>query len=331
MDLSTTYLGLKLRTPIVVAASPLAKDIHHIEQMAEHGAGAVVLPSLFEEQIRAEAQELDDRLAQTEPGFSEVSSFFPKIHEYRFGPEAYLQHIQKAKAAVNIPIIASLNGATEGGWVEYAKKIERAGADALELNIYAVPTELDISGAEIEERHLRIVTAVRAAVKIPIAVKLSPYYSNLANFASRLAQTGINGLVLFNRFMQPDINLSTREVEAKTYWSNPEDKRLPLRWIAILNGRVDLNLAATGGIHHAEDVVKSLMVGADVAMVCSALLEHGTAHLRTVNEGLSRWLEENDYSSVSELRGSLSRDKVADPTAFERAQFIKAIGTKDAA
>jgi len=328
MELTSKYLGLTLRTPIVVAASPLSKDIENIKKMEELGAGAVVLHSLFEEQIRADMKEMDEMLEGTEQAFAESSSFFPKVHEYRLGPAQYLEHIQKAKNAVSIPIIASLNGASEGGWVEYAKKIEEAGADALELNLYSVPTDTDLSGAALEERHLNIVKAVRAAVKIPVAVKLSPYYSNLANFAARLAETGVQGLVLFNRFMQPEVNLETGEVEPRATWSQPQDQRLPLRWVAILKGKVDLNLAATGGIHQAEDVIKGLMVGADVTMLCSSLLANGIEQLRTVNEGVNTWLKDKGYESLEQVRGTLSREKVSNPTAFERAQFIRAIGTE---
>lgn len=327
MSLTTKYLGKTLRSPIVVAASPLAKDVANIKKMEDSGAGAVVLHSLFEEQIRAEAAELGDRLDAADTHFAEISSFFPKIHEYRLGPDEYLKHVEAAKRAVDIPIIASLNGSTHGGWTDYAQQIEKAGADAVELNIYGVPTELEVTGAELEEQHLGIAESVRRAVKIPVAVKLSPYYSNLANFSRRLGKTGINGLVLFNRFMQPDVDVAKRTIQPRVTWSTPEDQRLPLRWVAILKGRVDLNLAATGGIHEAEDVIKGLMVGADVTMMCSSLMTKGIGHLRTVTDGVTRWLDENGFGSVDELRGSLSQQRVSDPSAFERAQFVKAVGT----
>lgn len=326
MNLSTTYLGKKLRSPIVVSASPLSNDIDTVKQMEELGAGAVVLHSLFEEQLRAEAAELNERLTVSESHFAESSSFFPTLHEYRLGPEEYLEHIQAVKKAVEMPVIASLNGSTRGGWTDFATKIESAGADALELNIYSVPTEIEVTGAELELRHLEVVEAVRAAVRLPVAVKLSPYYSSIANFARRLGETGVDGLVLFNRFMQPDIDLAQRRVEPRYSLSHTEDQRLPLRWIAILKGKVALELAATGGIHDAQDVVKGLMAGADVTMVCSSLLEHGVTHLRTITAGVSEWMKANGYNSVDELRGSLSQQSASDPSAYERAQFIKAIG-----
>jgi len=331
MDLKTKYLGKNLRSPVVVAASPLARDIDNIKKMEDNGAGAVVLHSVFEEQLRAEAEELEERLDGTNPNFAEAASFFPQVHEYRLGPDEYLQHIKKAKQAVDMPVIASLNGSTLGGWTDFAKQIEAAGADALELNVYSVPADLELAGAEIEQQHLGIVESVRGAVEIPVAVKLSPYYSNVGNFAKRVAETGVDGLVLFNRFMQPDVNLDSRSVEAKSYWSQPQDQRLPLRWIAILSGRVQTNLAATGGIHEAEDVIKGLMVGADVTMLCSSLLKNGIEQIRKVNVRVTKWLDENGFASLDELRGSLSQQKVSNPTAFERAQFIKAIGTKQAA
>ena len=331
MDLKSKYLGLDLSSPVVVAPSPLAKEVANIKKMEEHGAGAVVLGSLFEEQLRAEAQEMEERLDGTNANFAEASSFFPQIHEYRFGPTEYLKHIGAAKNAVNIPVIASLNGSTSGGWTDYAKQIEEAGADALELNIYAVPSDLTLSGTDLEERHVAIVQSVRDAVKLPMAVKLSPFYSNVGNVAKRIADTGVEGLVLFNRFMQPDIDLDSKSVKASSYWSTSEDQRLPYRWIAILKGRVDANLAATGGIHEAEDVIKGLMVGADVTMLCSSLLKNGVEHLRKINLRVTKWAEDNGYASLDELRGSLSQQKVSNPTAFERAQFVKAIGTDLAA
>ena len=331
MELTTKYLGQTLRSPVIVAASPLARDIDNIKKMQENGAGAVVLHSLFEEQLRAEADELEERLDGSNPHFAEASSFFPQIHEYRLGPDEYLGHIKKAKEAVDMPVIASLNGSTVGGWTDFAKQIEEVGADALELNIYAVPADLELSGAELEERHVAIAKSVRDAVKMPVAVKLSPFYSNAGNVAKRIADTGVDGLVLFNRFMQPDIDIEKRTVDAKSYWSQPQDQRLPLRWIAILAGRVNANLAATGGIHEAEDVIKGLMVGADVTMLCSSLLKNGIGQVRKVNVRLTKWLDEHGFASVDDLRGSMSQQKVSNPTAYERAQFIKTIGTKQAA
>jgi dihydroorotate dehydrogenase (fumarate) len=284
-----------------------------------------VLHSVFEEQLRQEAEELEDLLNQGTESFAESLSYFPKVGEYRLGAEDYLDYIKQAKEAVNIPIIASLNGSTLGGWTDYAKKIELAGADAIELNIYAIPTDFEKSAAEIEAGYIAIVKAVQRVVSIPIAVKLAPFFSNLAYLAKKLDEAGANGLVLFNRFYQPDINLDTLEVEPSIVWSTPFAQRLPLRWIAMLSGRLNLNLAATSGIHTTEDAIKAILAGADVVMVCSTLYKNGLKHIRTLNQGIARWLQQNDYTSVEQIRGSLSQRKVADPSAFERAQFVKAI------
>jgi dihydroorotate dehydrogenase (fumarate) len=327
MNLNTKYLGHDLRSPVVVSASPLSSNIENLKEMEEFGAGAVVLHSVFEEQLRAEAAELADRLDQGSESFAEALSYFPKIGEYRLGPDEYLRHIEKAKKAVKLPIIGSLNGATLGGWTEFAKKIEGAGADALELNIYTIPTNAELSSAEIEAQYVDIVKAVRGEVKIPVAVKLSPFFTNTAAVAKRLVDAGANGLVLFNRFYQPDVDLEERVVKPQITWSTPFAQRLPLRWIAIMSGRTNANLAATSGIHEARDVLKAVAVGADVAMVCSTLYKNGLGHLRTINRELSQWLERHEFKSLGELRGSLSQRKVEDPTAFERAQFVKAVTT----
>lgn len=325
MSTSSNYLGLTLRSPIVVSASPLSQSLKNIKLMEEYGAGAVVLHSVFEEQLRQEAEELEERLSQGENSYAESLSYFPSVGEYRLGTEDYLDFIRSAKEAVNIPIIASLNGSTLGGWTGFAKQIEEAGADALELNIYAIPTDFEKSSAEVEEDYIEVVKAVRRAVSIPVAVKLAPFFSNLASFAQRLDKAGAGGLVLFNRFYQPDINLEQLEVEPSIVWSTSVDQRLPLRWIAILSGRLNLNLAATSGIHTTEDAIKAIVAGADVVMVCSTLYKNGLDHLRNLNEGLAQWLKDNDYSSVEQIRGILSQRKVADPSAFERAQFVKAL------
>jgi dihydroorotate dehydrogenase (fumarate) len=257
--------------------------------------------------------------------FAEALSYFPEPFEYRMGPEQYLEHIRKAKAAVKIPIIASLNGSTLGGWTDFAKQIQQAGADALELNIYSVPTDGKLPGAAIEKNTLEIVKAVRAAVHIPIAVKLSPFYSNMANMATELDAIGVKGLVLFNRFYQPDIDLETLEVQPHILLSTPQDLRLPLRWVAILRGKVKADLAATSGVHQASDVIKMLMAGASVTMLCSALLKHGVEHLKTVEKDLLAWMTEKEYVSVKQLQGSMSQKKVENPSAFERAQYMKAL------
>lgn len=328
MDLSTTYLGLTLRSPLVVSAcAPLSEELDNIKRMEEHGAAAVVLHSLFEEQLRLERHELHHHLTQGTESYPEALTYFPEPAEFHVGPEQYLKHIARAKAAVNIPIIASLNGSTLGGWTGYARQIQQAGADALELNIYSIPTDPNITAAEIEAVYVDIVKAVRSAVTIPLAVKLSPFFTNFANVAKRLVDAGANGLVLFNRFYQPDIDLETLEVTPNLLLSTPMAMRLPLRWIAILYGRLPASLAATSGIHRAADVVKMLMVGADVTCLCSALLRHGIRHIATVEKELRQWLEEHEYESVRQLKGSLSQIKCHDPSAYERAQYMRAIST----
>ncbi len=325
MDLTTSYLGMQLKSPLVVSASPLSEELDKIRLMEDHGAAAVVLYSLFEEQIRLEAHELHHHTTMGTESFAEALSYFPEPEEYRAGPEAYLEHIRKAKAAVDIPIIASLNGATPGGWTAFAKEMESAGADALELNIYSIPTDVDLSGAEVEAAYLDIVSAVRRSVSIPVAVKLSPYFSNLAHMAKQLAMAGANGLVLFNRFYQPDIDLEALEVEANIILSRSSAMRLPMRWIAILKDRVDVDFAATSGIQKGEDVLKMLMVGANVTMLCSALLKHGIPYLGIIERKMVEWMEEHEYESVRQMQGSMSQHKVNAPAEFERGQYMKAL------
>lgn len=328
MDLSTTYLGMKLRNPLVMSAcQPLSEEISNIKLAEDSGAGAVVLYSLFEEQLRAEAEELHRHTTAGTESFAEALTYFPEPSHYHLGPEGYLKHIQKAKQAVNIPIIASLNGCSMGGWTEFARQIEQAGADALELNIYWIPTDLNLPGSAVEQVYLDIVKAVKSAVKIPVSVKLSARFSNIAYMIKRLDDAGADGFTLFNRFYQPDIDLETLEVKPKILLSTPQALRLPLRWIAILKGRIRASLAASGGIHTAEDVVKMLLVGADVTMLCSALLKHGIGHLRTVECDLRRWLEEHEYESVRQMQGSMCQCGCADPAAFERAQYLRAVTT----
>jgi len=324
-DLSTTYLGLKLRTPLVPAASPLSEEIDGIKQMEDAGAAAVVLYSLFEEQLRQDSVELAQRMEQGTESFAEALTYFPEPEEFRLGPEEYLKHISKAKAAVKIPIIASLNGSSTGGWTDYAKGIQQAGADALELNIYYIPTDENLSSAQIEQTYLDILKSVKSAVSIPVAVKLSPFFTNFANMAKRLDQAGANGLVLFNRFYQPDIDLETLEIRPNILLSTPMAMRVPLRWIALLYGKLKSNLAATSGIHRATDVLKMLMAGADATMLCSALIRHGVRQIGVIERDLIAWLEEHEYESVTQLKGSLSQKNCADPSAFERAQYMRAI------
>jgi dihydroorotate dehydrogenase (fumarate) len=325
MDLTTYYMGLKLRTPLVVSASPLSEEIDNLKRMQDAGAAAVVLHSLFEEQLRHDNLELFNRLEQGTFSSPEALTYFPEPAHCHFGPHEYLEHIARAKEAVGIPIIASLNGSSRGGWIEYALQMQRAGADAIELNVYHIPTDLDLPGDEVEQTYLDILAAVKKEVTIPVAMKLGPFFSNFANMAKRLDDTGANALVLFNRFYQPDIELESLEVRPNLLLSTPMAMRLPLRWVAILYERVRANLAATSGIHRASDALKMLMAGADVTMLCSVLMRHGIGHIRIIENELVEWMEEHEYVSVQQLRGSLSQKNCPDPTAFERAQYMRAI------
>jgi dihydroorotate dehydrogenase (fumarate) len=325
MDLSTTYLGLKLRSPLVVAASPLSEDLDSIKQMEEAGASAVVFYSLFEEQLRQDSVELTQHLEHGTESFAEALTYFPEPEEFRLGPEEYLSHISKAKAAVKMPIIASLNGSSVGGWTQYAKAIQQAGADALELNIYYIPSDMNLTSAQIEQNYLDILSAVKSTVTIPVAVKLSPFFTNFANMAKRLDQAGADALVLFNRFYQPDIDLESLEIKPNILLSTPMAMRVPLRWVALLYGRIRANLAATSGIHRASDVLKMLMAGADVTMLCSTLIRHGVRQVGVIERDLVAWMEEHEYTSVAQLKGSMSQKNCAEPSAFERAQYMKAI------
>ena len=324
-DLSTTYLGLKLRSPLVVSASPLSRDLDGIRRLEEAGASAVVLYSLFEEQLRQEEVDLNYHLTAGTESFAESLTYFPQASEFHTGPEGYLEHIRKAKAAVKIPVIASLNGSTLGGWTKFAAEIERAGADAIECNVYYIPTDPTVSAAHIEQTYLDILQAVKATVTIPVAIKLSPFFSNLSNMAHRLDEAGADALVLFNRFYQPDIDLEELEIRPNVLLSTPQALRLPLTWIGILHGRVKASLAATGGVHAAEDAVKLLMVGANVTMMCSSLMRHGIDHLRQVERELRDWMEAHEYESVAQMQGSMSQIKCSDPGAFERAQYMRAV------
>lgn len=325
IDLSTDYLGLKLRTPLVPSASPLSQEIGTIRRLEDAGASAVVLYSLFEEQLRQEMMELDHHLSAATESFSESLSFFPHASEFRLGPEGYLEHIRKAKEAVKIPIIASLNGATVSGWTKFAKAIEEAGADALECNIYYIPTDPDLKSADVEQAYIDIVWAVKSAVSIPVAVKLSPFFSNLANLAKRLDEAGADGLVLFNRFYQPDIDLDELEIRPNVLLSTPQALRLPLTWIGILYGRLQASLAASSGVHDPQDAIKLLMVGANVTMLCSSLLRNGVNHIRHMERGITEWMEKHEYESVQQMQGSMSQVRCPDPSAFERAQYMRAV------
>jgi len=324
-DLTTTYLGLKLRTPLIASASPLSQELDGIRRMEDAGASAVVLYSLFEEQLYREHHELEYHLFAGIDSFAESLTYFPQPGEFHTGPEEYLNHIRKAKQAVDIPIIASLNGATLGGWTSYARQIEKAGADAIECNIYFLPTKLEFSSAEVEQVYVDVLRGVKISVRLPIAMKLSPFFSSMANMAKRLDAAGADGLVLFNRFYQPDIDLDELEIKPNVLLSTPDALRLPLTWIGILYGRIKACLAATSGVHRAEDIVKLIMVGADVTMLCSVLLRNGINHLRHLERELRGWMEAHEYDSVQQMKGSMSQMHCQDPRAFERAQYMRAV------
>jgi len=325
MDLSTTYLGLRLKNPIVPSASPLSYTLDSMKRLEDAGAAAIVMYSLFEEQIAHEAAELEHYLSYGTESFAESLSYFPEAQEYNLGPEEYVDHVHKAKAALGIPVIGSLNGISPGGWIDYARKIEQAGADALELNVYYIPTDPKLTSQAVEDRYVEVLEAVKRTVKIPVAMKLSPHFSSFAHIAQRLDNAGANGLVLFNRFYQPDIDLEALEVKPNVILSTPQALRLPLRWIAILYGRIKASLAGTSGIHTAADVLKILMAGADVTMMCSALLKHGPGQIRQVLSDVQTWMLEHDYQSIRQMKGSMSQKSVADPAAFERANYAKAL------
>lgn len=327
MKLSTSYLGLPLRSPLVGSASPLWENVDNIRRAEEAGAGAIVLFSLYEEQIRREREAVDHYVSYGAESFAEAITYVPQPVQYHVGPDAYLDLIRRAKAAVSIPIIASLNGTTVGGWTRYARRMQEAGADALELNVYYIPTDPALSGAQVENTYCEILAAVKAAVSIPVAIKLSPYFSNMAAMARRLDDLGADGLVLFNRFYQPDIDLETLEVRPNVLLSTPQDLRLPLTWIGILYGRLRADMAASSGAHTSADALKLLLCGATVVMMTSALLRHGPGHLRTVLDEMTAWMREREYESVDQLRGSVSQMHAEDPSAFERAQYMRALTT----
>ena len=327
MDLSTKYMGLNLKNPVVPSASPLTAKVDSIRALEDAGAAAVVLHSLFEEQLRHDAAELDHHLTQGTEAYAESLSFFPEVDEYKLGPEEYLEHIRAAKAAVDIPVIASLNGTTVGGWIDYAKKMQEAGADGLELNVYYIATGLNETSQAVEDRYVEILKAVKSAVTIPVAMKLGPFFSAMGAMAKRLDDAGADALVLFNRFYQPDINLDALEVEPNLMLSSPFEMRLPLRWIAVLHGHLKASLAATRGVATGEDVIKLMMVGADVAQVASTLLRNGPGAVGTILDGMKSWMTTKEYESVEQMKGSMSQKSVEDPSAFERANYMKALNS----
>ena len=328
-ELTTTYLGLQLKNPLVASASPLSKKVDMVRRIEDAGAAALVMYSLFEEQIAHESYELDNYLDRGTHSYAEAMSYFPDLEYRNLGTEPYLEHLHKIKQAVSIPVIGSLNGISSGGWIEYAHRIEQAGADALELNIYYLPTDPDLSGAQLEEDFVQLVRDVRAKVKLPIAVKLSPYFTALPNIAKRIVDAGADALVLFNRFYQPDFALEESEVVPNLVLSTSHELRVPLRWIAILYGRIEADFALTTGVHSAQDVLKAMMAGANVAMMTSTLLENGVGRIMHILTDLQEWMEEHEYVSIEQMRGSMSQQAVAEPAAFERANYIKALNTFD--
>ena len=326
MDLKSKYLGLDLQSPLIAAASPLSRDPESVRKMADAGVGAVVLHSLFEEEIRHAELELQNQLDHGAESFAEAVSYFPDLGYYDSGPDGYLNLVDQIKAVADVPVIASLNGVSPGGWSRYARKLYDAGADALELNVYYMATDPNQDGAAVEQLYLDALRAVRREVTIPVAVKLSPFFSSLPNMAARLARAGADGLVLFNRFYQPDIDIEALEVRPEVRLSNSGSLRLPLRWISILRPQLpDTSLALSTGVHTPEDMVKGLMVGADVCASAAALLQHGPEYAGKLLKGLESWLQEHEYKSLDQLRGSMSHQKVEDPSAFERANYMKAL------
>lgn len=327
MDLSTTYLGLTLKNPIVASASPLSRTIDSMKRLEDAGASAIVMYSLFEEQITHEISEIEHYLSYGTEGYAESLTYFPSVMEYNLEPDQYVELVRQAKRSLDIPVIGSLNGVSVGGWMRYARKIEEAGADALELNVYYIPTDPTLTGVDVEDRYIEILRAVKQSVKIPVAMKLSPFFSSMAHVAQRLTTEGADGLVLFNRFYQPDIDIVRLEVNPNVVLSTSHASLLPMRWIAILYGKIRASLAATSGIHSTSDVIKMLMVGADVTMMCSSLLKHGPQHITEVLTTLDRWMIDNEYVSIRQMKGSMSQKSVPDPAAFERANYMKALNS----
>lgn len=327
IDLTTGYLGLKLRTPLVASSSPFCKDLANILRLEDAGASAIVLHSLFEEQIQVESGELDRYLTESAESHGEALNYFPEMGSYNFGPDPYLNHIRKAKESVDVPVIASLNGVSTGGWIRYAQMMEQAGADALELNIYYMPTDLEMTGEKVEEIYTDLVSHVKASVRIPVGVKVGSQFTAFANMARRLDTAGADGLVLFNRFYQPDFDLEALEVVPNLILSDSSELRLRLHWVALLYNRIRPDLAITGGVHTAEDILKSVMAGARVTMMTSALLRHGLDYLAKIEEDLIDWMEEHEYESILQMRGSMSSQSVAEPAAFERANYMKVLSS----
>jgi dihydroorotate dehydrogenase (fumarate) len=327
MNLTSTYLGMELSSPIVVSACPLSESLDNIVRMQEHGAGAVVLFSLFEEQIRRENALYQEVMENTAGAFAEAADYFPGADEYQSGTAEYLELIRRAKNKVDMPIIASLNGTSPEGWIEYARQLEQAGADGIELNVFYIPADVSLTGAEVEERYLNIVKLVKSTVSIPVAIKLNPYFSAMGNMAHRMADAGADGLVFFNRFYQPDFDIEHLRVISDLRYSEHNEIRLPLLWIAALHGRIDASFAATSGVQGAEEVVKYLLAGADVVMTASSLYRHGIEHLATMNQELKQWMQRLSFDSIDGFRGVLSQQNIHDTTAYERANYIRIMET----
>ena len=326
-DLTTTYLGLSLKNPLVASASPLSKKMESVRQLEAAGVAAIVMYSLFEEQIIQESLKLHRDLTRGIDSYAEALSYLPDYGTYSIGPETYLDQLRKIKQAVNIPVIGSLNGVSTGGWIEYAQKIEQAGADALELNLYYLSTDPELGGAELEDRYVTLVRDIRKQLRIPFAVKLSPFYTSLPHFSRKLVEAGADGLVLFNRFYQPDIDLEELDVVPNLVLSTSHELRLPLRWIAILYGRVQADFALTSGVHTAEDMLKAVMAGASVTMVASEFLQRGVNRAAEMLSDLDMWLDEHEYISISQMKGSMSQQAVAEPAAFERANYMAVLSS----
>ena len=325
VDLTTKYMGLSLKNPLVPSASPLSSSVDNIKRMEDAGAAAVVLHSLFEEQIEFEAEALGHFLEYGTESFAEALTYFPPHDQYWREPEDYVELIRKAKDAVDIPIIPSLNGVSPGGWTGYAKRFEEAGADAVELNVYFIPTSFNLMSYDIEDLYVKLLRDVKQHVSIPVAMKLSPFFSAMPHVASMLDAEGAGALVLFNRFYQPDIDIEELDVKSNLQLSTPIDMRLPMRWIAILYGHLNCSMALTSGIHSAEDIIKAVMVGADVANLCSVLLQQGIEHIGHLLEGVTAWMEEHEYESIEQMKGSMSHRSVPEPAAFERANYMKVL------
>ena len=323
MDLSTNYMGFKLKNPIVPSASPLSKSIDNVKRLEDAGASAIVVYSLFEEQITHESNELDHYLSYGTESFAESLSYFPSQEEYNYGPDEYLEHIRKIKDTIDIPVFGSLNGISSGGWMKYARLIQEAGADGIELNVYYIPTDLEMDGKSVEDIYVRDLIEVKQNLEIPVAMKLSPYFSSLPNVAKKLEIAGADALVLFNRFYQPDFDLEKLEVVPNLELSGNWEMRLPLRWIAILYGRIKISFAATTGIHNFHDALKVIMAGADVANMCSELLHNGIGRIAEVLKDMELWMIEKEYESIEQMKGSMSQKSVADPSSFERANYMK--------